>query len=89
MTCSACTFILCVRQGAIQENVTITLDDELLDAFRIYVLAHNTSLNNVIRESLKRIVIEESQAIWADDYLALADKDRGDSLGMEWKREYL
>jgi len=71
------------------KNVTIAIDDELLDAGRAYARAHNTSLNNLIRESLKRTVVKGSRATWAGEFLAVADKSRGDSRGKKWKREDL
>lgn len=71
------------------KNVTIAIDEKLLDAGRAYARAHNTSLNNIIRESLRRTVVKETRATWAGEFLDVADKVRGDSRGKKWKREDL
>lgn len=47
------------------KNVTLAIDEKLLDAGRAYARAHNTSLNNLIRESLRRTVVKETRATWA------------------------
>jgi len=68
------------------KNVTIALDEKLLDAGRAYASAHNTSLNDLIRESLRRTVV---RATWAGKFLAVADKVHGYSRGTKLKREKL
>ena len=71
------------------KNVTLAMDEDLLEAGRAYARAPNTSLNNLIRESLRRTVIKEARATWAGEFLAVADKVKGDSRGKTWKREEL
>jgi len=70
-------------------NVTIALDEQTLEAGREYASAHHTSLNNLIRELLRRTVVGKSRATWADEFLELAAKSGGDSHGRRWKREDL
>ncbi len=71
------------------KNVTLAIDEQTLAAGRDYARAHHTSLNNMIRQLLKRTVIGETQSTWADEYLALAAKAGGNSRGKTWKREDL
>ena len=71
------------------KNVTLAIDEATLAAGREYARAHHTSFNNMIRQLLKRTVVRETQAIWADEYLALASKAGGNSRGKTWNREDL
>lgn len=71
------------------KNVTLAIDEKLLDAGRAYARAHNTSLNNLIRESLRRTVVKETRATWAGEFLNVTDKVWGNTRGIKWKREDL
>lgn len=71
------------------KNVTIALDEEVLKAGREYARKHHTSLNNLIRDLLERIVVRRpAKGAW-DELFALADKARGNSKGKRWTREEL
>jgi plasmid stability protein len=70
-------------------TVTIALDEQTLEAGREYASAHHTSLNSLIRELLRRTVVRESRATWADEFLELAAKAGGNSKGRQWKRKDL
>lgn len=71
------------------KNVTIAIDEQTLEAGRAYARAHHTSLNRMIRDLLRRTVLKESRATWADEFLKLAAEAGGDSRGRKWKREDL
>jgi len=71
------------------KNVTIALDEDLIEAGRAYARAHHTSLNNLIRECLRRTVVKEARASWAGEFIAATEKLRGNSRGKKWKREEL
>ena len=71
------------------KNVTLAIDEHTLMAGREYARAHHTSLNNMIRQLLKRTVVREARASWADEFLGLGLKAGGDSRGKKWKREDL
>ena len=71
------------------KNVTIAIDEQTLTAGREYARAHHTSLNKLIRDLLRRTVVRDSRATWADEFLELAEKAGGDSRGRRWKREDL
>jgi hypothetical protein len=68
------------------KNVTIAIDERTLTAGREYARAHHTSLNNMIRDLLRRTVVKESRATWADEFLELSAKAGGNSRGKKWKR---
>ncbi len=71
------------------KNVTLAIDEQTLMAGREYARAHHTTLNDMIRQMLKRTVVREARAVWADDFLSLAAKAGGDSQGRTWTREDL
>lgn len=49
------------------KNVTLAIDEETLVAGRDYARAHHTTLNDMIRQILKRTVVREARAIWTED----------------------
>ncbi len=69
-------------------NVTIAIDDYLLEKGRHYAQKHQTSLNCLIRNLLAQTVIEEKRN-WLDDCFKLIDKAKGNSQGKKWRREEL
>lgn len=66
-------------------NVTIALDEEILKASREYAKSHHTTLNRLIRESLARKVLNESD-YWLDECFAQMDRANGNSRGRAWRR---
>jgi hypothetical protein len=71
------------------KNVTIAIDEPTLIAGREYARAHHTTLNHMIRDLLRRTVVRESRAGWADEFLDAASRAGGDSRGKTWTREDL
>lgn len=69
-------------------NITISIDEELLNAGREYARAHNTSLNAMIRQLLEKNVSKKSGQ-WLDECLKLMDQVQADSRGETWTREGL
>ena len=69
-------------------NVTISIDNYLLEKGRNYAQKHNTSLNRLIRNLLSQTVVDEKKN-WLDDCFKLIDKAKGNSQGKKWKREEL
>jgi len=69
-------------------NITISIDETLLNKSRQYAREHNTSLNSLIRTVLKQTV-EKSSGQWIDDCFSLMDELNTDSKGKKWKREEL
>jgi hypothetical protein len=69
-------------------NITIALDDDLLQASRDYAQKHQLSLNAFIRDLLAGTVRNPERA-WTDELLAHIQKAGGNSKGQRWKRDDL
>ncbi|MCP4148748.1 MAG: hypothetical protein GY757_13455 [bacterium] len=69
-------------------NVTLSIQDNLLNAGREYARRQNVSLNALIRRLLEQTV-EQSNARWLDECFHKMDQANGDSGGKKWRREDL
>jgi hypothetical protein len=69
-------------------NITLSIDDDLLEAGRKYAKEHNTSLNALVRELLSKTVTRSSGSRLQEGF-RLADKFHFSSGGRKWKREDL
>ena len=69
-------------------NVTISMDEELLNEGRDYARRHAISLNALIRKLLEQTV-KRSSKDWMDECFQKMDRATGDSKGEKWKREEL
>ena len=69
-------------------NITISLDEDLLKAGRLYARNHNTSVNALIRKLLEQTVRARSKD-WLDECFKLMDQAEVNSQGKRWKREDL
>lgn len=69
-------------------DISISLNDDLINAGQAYAKAHNTSLNELIRKFLEQTVQPQS-APWIDDCFRLMDKAGGNSEGRRLSREDL
>jgi len=69
-------------------NITLALDDDLLQASREYAQQHQLSLNAFIRDLLTRTVTSSKQ-VWVDECLSHLEKAGGNSRGQRWKRDDL
>ena len=70
------------------KNITISIDDEVLEAGRDYARRHKISLNALVRKLLAQTVLPSSQN-WLDECFQLMDRADADSGGRRWKREEL
>ena len=70
------------------KNITLSLDEKVLEAGREYAKAHNMSLNALIRKLLAQTVLPAAEH-WVDEMLGLMDRAEGDSHGQKWTREDL
>jgi hypothetical protein len=70
------------------KNITLSLDDELLEAGREYAQRHQTTLNALVRELLVRTVLADRQTA-VKEMFRLMDASPGNSRGRRWKREDL
>ena len=69
-------------------NITISLDEKLLQSGRQYAEKHGTSVNALIRNLLEKTVTSETMD-WMDECFALMDRAKVKSDGKPWKREEL
>jgi hypothetical protein len=70
------------------KNITIALDETVINAERAYAQKHNTSINGLIRQLLEQTVLPESDQ-WLDECFALMNQAAADSQGEQWSREDL
>lgn len=69
-------------------NITLSIDENLLDAGRKYATERNTSLNALIRDLLEDAILNKS-GDWLDEAFKLMDQAKANSHGRKWKREDL
>lgn len=69
-------------------NITLSMEEELVKAGRAYAAQHQTSLNELIRDLLKKTVQNHGKK-WLDECFALMDELKIDSRGKTWQREDL
>ncbi len=69
-------------------NVTISIDEDLLQAGRQYAERNQTSLNGLVRQLLEDTVGSRETG-WIDDCFELMDRAGADSKGRRWRREEL
>jgi hypothetical protein len=70
------------------KNITLALDEQILDAGRAYAQRHQTTLNALVRELLVKTVLADRQAA-AREMFRLMDAHPGNSEGRSWTREEL
>jgi len=69
-------------------NITISMNQKLLNAGRIYAQKHQTSLNALIRKFLEQTVVIDSTD-WIDECFEKMDKLQINSKGRQWRRDDL
>lgn len=69
------------------KNLTISLDEDLLNAGKRYAKRKGTSINQLFREFLESRVLGTPVAQDVDDLMDALDGATGDSKGRRWKRE--
>ena len=70
------------------KNITLSLDDEVLEAGRSYAQRHQTTLNALVRELLVKTVIADRQAA-VQEMFRLMDAYPGNSRDQRWTRDEL
>ncbi len=69
-------------------NITLSIDDDLLEKGREYARSHNISLNALVRKLLKQAVVRE-ESRWLDDMFKLMDRANVSSKGKRGTRNEL
>lgn len=67
-------------------NITLSLDDRLLEAGRKYAEEHNTTLNGLIRDLLSKTVTRPPKNRMREMF-KLVDELKISSQGRKWRRE--
>lgn len=75
-------------------NLTLSIDDELLRKARVRALEHGTSVNELVRQYLAKLVVDEQaerarRKAWIAEFEALARKGKGGSGDRKWRRDSL
>jgi hypothetical protein len=72
------------------KNITLAVDEAVLDEVRKYAANHGTTVNALVRQHLERIARNENRAKEAMRELRkLAGKSKGDVGVINWKRDDL
>ncbi len=70
------------------KNITLSLNEDILNAGRSYAKKHNVSFNALIRRLLEQAVVKSSPS-WVEESFKLMDKAKVNSGGKKWTREEL
>lgn len=73
-----------MRTYYVHMNITLSAEEEIIRRARTYAQAHNTSLNQLIRDYLQRTVGELSREDAAHEFGLVARTFAGDSGGVAW-----
>lgn len=68
-------------------NVTLAMDEHLIERGREYARRRGMSFNALIREQLQRLVYQESD--WTEETFRAMDEATGGSGGRRWRRDDL
>ena len=70
------------------KNITLALDESMIEAGRAYADRHQTTLNALVRDLLSRVVVADRHAIIAEMF-RMMDGYPGHSGGERWTRDDL
>jgi plasmid stability protein len=72
------------------KNITLAVDEDVLEAVRSYAAAHKTSVNAIVRDALKQIAARSTKAgnDW-DELFRLADESGAEVGEITWTRDDL
>ncbi len=68
------------------KNITLSIDEDLLEAGRKYAQEHDMSFNALVRDLVSRTVKPGSSA-WVTELFDKVEKAQGNSGGYKWCRE--
>jgi hypothetical protein len=69
-------------------NITLSIEDDMLQAGREYARIHNMSFNVLVRKLIEQTVVPK-KGQWLDDTFSLMDKLNVSSGTQKWTREEL
>ena len=70
------------------KNITLSIEDDVLQAGRAYARQHNVSFNVLVRRLIEQTVVQK-QSRWLEDTFSLMDTADVSSNGDRWTREDL
>jgi len=73
--------------GEFMPNITLSMDEKLIEKSRKYAEKQGKSLNALIRELLQKTVNTGSSSKKTNRLFDLMDKAAGNSKGKKWRRE--
>lgn len=68
--------------------MTLAIDDDLLTSARAYAQAHGTTLNALVRQALRAVVLPPGDTSWRERLLAVSAQARPE-VPWRWNREEL
>jgi hypothetical protein len=69
-------------------NITLSIEDEVLQAGREYARIHNMSFNVLVRRLIEQTVVPK-KGQWLEDTFSLMDKLNVSSGSQKWTRDEL
>lgn len=70
------------------KNITLSIDDDTLQAGRAYAQSHDVSFNVLVRKLIEQAVLQK-QNRWLEDTFQLMDKTNVSSGSDRWRRDEL
>jgi len=70
------------------KNITLSIEEDVLQAGREYARQHNVSFNVLVRRLIEQTVVQK-QNRWLDDTFSLMDRASVTSSDDRWNREDL
>ena len=70
------------------KNITLSIDEDLLEKGREYAKSHNLSFNTLVRRLVEQTV-KKNTSSWLDETFDYIDKNIDSTQGITWKREDL
>ncbi|MCD6534598.1 MAG: hypothetical protein J7L25_11085 [Deltaproteobacteria bacterium] len=71
-------------------NITLSVDEKVISRSRQFAKEHNTTLNSMVREFLRKISGDHDRQSHAEEFLKLAKNEGGESRpGYVFNREEL
>ena len=70
------------------KNITLSIDDDILQAGREYARVHDMSFNVLVRKLIEQTVAPQKDK-WLSDTFSLMDKINVSSQGIKWTRDEL
>ncbi len=87
LTFNQCAHILCNKRNDMK-NITLSIDEDILQAGREYARIHDMSFNVLVRKLIEQTVVPQKDK-WLSDTFSLMDKVNVSSNGNKWSREEL